>query len=184
MELVYWIIAYIVGSFVTAYFVARLMGHDLAQEGSGNLGARNAGRQLGAWAFFVVMIGDGLKGMLVVVAGHQLHFSSFAVAVALLCVVMGHIFPFWLRYKGGKGVATAIGGLIVYIPTGVIWLVVGFLLVFIMTRSSTKGLFGAFSVYGMYMIWSSSWQFAELVIIVVMLIVIWANRQNIIERVS
>lgn len=182
MEWLYWILSYLLGTFLTAYFVAKSRGIDLSKEGSGNFGARNIGRVIGPWAFVVVMLGDALKGAAVVVAGHLLEFSLITVVIGLICVVLGHVYPVWRRFKGGKGVATGVGGLIFVVPLGALWLALGFLAVFVFTRSSTIGMLGAFLAYAIS--FCVEWSIASVAVFVVLLLIVWANRQNIAEKVK
>ena len=98
---------------MTAYFVGKWNGVNLQQVNSSNLGARNAGRTFGKFAFFVTVIGDGGKGIVVVLLGRYLDVSEFSLTVGIFFVVLGHLYPFWLKFKGGKGIATGIGALLV-----------------------------------------------------------------------
>ena len=180
MEWLYWLCSYMVGTFLTAYVIAKSKGIDLSKEGSGNFGARNIGRVIGAWAFIVTMLGDGLKGAAVVLAGYALGFSMVTVVIGLIFTVLGHVFPFWRKFKGGKGVATGIGGLLFVLPMGALLLAVGFLLILVMTRSTTKGMLGAFAVYGGYFIYV--WSSTSIAVLIVIFLVIWANRENIKEK--
>lgn len=109
-------LAYLIGSVPFGYLVGRLVGKiDIRQHGSGNIGATNVGRVLGnKWGVIVLAL-DFVKG-LVPVAG--LPYLFFATAdprrthwqvLAGVAVILGHMFPCWLGFKGGKGVATALG---------------------------------------------------------------------------
>lgn len=104
---------YVVGSIPSAYLVVRMRsGIDIRSAGSGNVGSFNTytvTRSVGT--AIVVGVLDGLKGLAVVV-GSTLAWGAFwPVAVALFGAVLGHIYPFWLRFQGGRGLATACGGL-------------------------------------------------------------------------
>jgi glycerol-3-phosphate acyltransferase PlsY len=104
------VLAYTLGCFNAGYYLLRWRdGRDLRQLGSGNAGARNAGRVLGRPAFVAVFLLDAAKGALAVLAA-----QTWAVEVAPLCsvvVVLGHVFPAQLGWRGGKGVAPALGAL-------------------------------------------------------------------------
>ena len=182
MEWLYWLLSYLLGTFLTAFVVAKSRGIDLSKEGSGNFGARNIGRVIGPGAFVVVMLGDALKGAAVVWVGHWLNFSLLEVVIGLIFVVLGHVYPFWRGFKGGKGVATGVGGLLFVVPLGVVWLALGFVVVVAMTRSSTKGMLGAFLAYAIY--FCVEWSSASVAVFIVLLLIIWANRQNILEKVK
>lgn len=106
-------IAYLVGSVSFAYLAGRANGIDLRQHGSGNLGATNAGRVLGAKWFAIVFGADVLKGLLPIVAAHllpcppeQRPWLLLATATAAL---LGHVFTCFHGFKGGKAVATSLG---------------------------------------------------------------------------
>lgn len=182
VEWLYWLLSYVLGTFLTAFFVSKSKGIDLSKEGSGNLGARNSGRVIGPWAFVIVVLGDALKGAIVVVAGHKLEFSLLTIVIGLFFVVLGHVYPVWRRFKGGKGVATGVGGLIFVVPLGALWLALGFLAVFVFTRSSTIGMLGAFLAYAIS--FCVEWSSASVAVFVVLLLIVWANRQNIAERMK
>jgi acyl phosphate:glycerol-3-phosphate acyltransferase len=180
MEWLYWLCSYIAGTFLTAYVIAKSKGIDLSKEGSGNFGARNIGRVVGSWAFVVTMLGDAVKGAIVVMVGYSLDFSMLTVVIGLICTVLGHVYPFWRKFKGGKGVATGIGGLIFVLPIGALLLAGGFFLLVVITRSSTKGMLGAFAVYAGYFIYE--WSTSSIAVFIVIFLVIWANRENIAEK--
>jgi glycerol-3-phosphate acyltransferase PlsY len=108
---------YGLGCFNSAYYLVRWRtGADLRQTGSGNAGARNAGRVLGTQGFALALAGDALKGGLAVIAARALGLGPLGEILALTATVAGHIWPVQLRWRGGKGAATAFGGLIAAHP--------------------------------------------------------------------
>ncbi|HHV65069.1 MAG TPA: glycerol-3-phosphate acyltransferase [Peptococcaceae bacterium] len=112
---IYCVFCYILGWFLSGYFVVRFLGHmDIRQEGSENPGALNAGRVLGAKGFILTLLGDGGKGAAVVAFGFQLGFSQEVVLLGLTAAVAGHIWPLPFKFRGGKGAATFLGGLLIY----------------------------------------------------------------------
>lgn len=120
--------AYLLGTFPSAVLVARAGGHDVAAEGSKNPGASNVARLMGWKAGLLVLVADFGKGAIasgvgLAVAGRG---GAFALGIA---AVLGHMFPVTRRFKGGKGVATAGGMLVVLYPVivvilGVVWFLV------------------------------------------------------------
>ena len=105
------IISYFIGSFPTAYVVARITkGVDIRTAGSGNVGATNVHRVVGhGWAIFVGIM-DMLKGALaILVTGASAVTAPWLLSLAGLAAVLGHNYPIWLKFKGGKGVATTYG---------------------------------------------------------------------------
>jgi glycerol-3-phosphate acyltransferase PlsY len=106
------VIGYALGCFSTAYYLFRFStGGDIRRRGSGNAGARNIGRELGALAFSITFTIDGGKGFLAVALARYFELAEPSVIVAMIAVVAGHIWPAQLGFRGGKGVATAIGAL-------------------------------------------------------------------------
>lgn len=102
--------AYLLGSIPTGLLLAKAFaGVDIRTTGSGNIGATNVYRTLGRKVGVLTLVGDCLKGLLPVVAAHLLTLSDGYVALIGLAAFLGHIFPIFLRFKGGKGVATALG---------------------------------------------------------------------------
>lgn len=116
------IVSYLIGSFPTAYVVARMTtGVDIRSVGSGNVGAANVSRVLGqGWGAFVAVI-DILKGALaVLITGTFVAGTSAAapwlLSLAGLAAVVGHNYPVWLKFRGGKGVATTYGAMFFLYP--------------------------------------------------------------------
>ena len=112
--------AYLVGSVSPAILVGRYRGHDIRRLGSGNAGATNVARNLGkSWGLLVLAL-DVLKGVLVsasvVSQTSPLMAAAEGRAAAGLLVVAGHCFPVFHRFRGGKGVATALGVFLVMCP--------------------------------------------------------------------
>jgi glycerol-3-phosphate acyltransferase PlsY len=109
--------AYLIGSVPFALLLARHWGgRDLRLIGSGNLGAANVVRASGVRAGVLVAILDILKGAVSVVLAERLSTNAAAPAAAGLAAVVGHVYPVWLRFRGGKGVATACGAFSVLTP--------------------------------------------------------------------
>ena len=107
--------AYLVGCFTTGYYLVRWWsGRDLRQLGSGTVGARNAGRALGSQGLILTMLGDAAKGALAVAVTQYFTRDDRLAGLALVAVVIGHIWPAQLRFHGGKGVAASLGGLAMY----------------------------------------------------------------------
>ncbi len=108
--------AYLVGSIPFAYLLSRRRGVDLRQVGSGNVGASNVLRTSGVRAAVLAMVLDGVKGALAVIVAQRLASGPAVPVAAGLASVIGHIYPVWLHFHGGKGVATAAGVFAVLTP--------------------------------------------------------------------
>lgn len=102
--------AYLVGGISTGYLLVLFTrGLDIRTTGSGSFGARNVGRILGPKGFYLTLIGDILKGMVVVFAAAWFDFAPMLIGATVVAVIAGHIWPLWLKFRGGKGIATSLG---------------------------------------------------------------------------
>ena len=132
------IIAYIVGSFPSAYIVTRLRkGVDIREVGSRNLGAMNVFYKVGFWDGMAVLLADIGKGALGVWVAEALGVNVAWQMVAGVFVVVGHNFPVFLNFKGGKGGAACIGILMYFMPWGVPVYLGFFLLILLFLRTPT-----------------------------------------------
>jgi glycerol-3-phosphate acyltransferase PlsY len=113
--------SYCIGSIPTGLLLAKAFGGvDIRTKGSGNIGATNVYRTLGRKIGIMTLIGDCLKGLLPVLAAKALDLPDIWVALIGLAAFLGHIFPVFLRFKGGKGVATALGVFLATSPFAVL----------------------------------------------------------------
>jgi len=121
--------AYFLGSIPFGLILAKLFaGSDIRKSGSGNIGANNVARVAGPAAGILTLLLDGAKGSAAVwLAGRFTDQSSTAMTLAAATALIGHCYPVWLKFKGGKGVATALGVFLMLAP----WAALGALLVFI-----------------------------------------------------
>jgi glycerol-3-phosphate acyltransferase PlsY len=183
-------VAYLLGSIPVGYVLVRLFRHeDIRAVGSGNIGAtnvlRSGGKGLGAATF----LGDVLKGASAVYIGGvigvllapdaQLRNMQ---ALAALCAVLGHVFPVWLRFKGGKGVATGFGVFLVAAPTSALCAIGVFALVLLLTRYvSLASILGAasFPFFAWMLVTGGRPPFFIAVQFAVSLLIIAKHHQNI-----
>ena len=100
---------YLLGAVPVGYLVGRAFGVDVRRVGSGNIGTANVLRAAGKWAAVVTLLGDMLKGFVPVVLARALVGSEWLHAAVALAAVAGHCWPVFLRFKGGKAVATGAG---------------------------------------------------------------------------
>ncbi len=111
------VIGYLIGNFASSYFVGKLMAKiDIREHGSGNAGATNTFRVLGAKAGAIVFVFDILKGMLATAIGLWITGDRVGAMLAGTMAVVGHNWPVLLSFKGGKGIATSFGLIIVLFP--------------------------------------------------------------------
>lgn len=131
------IFAYLAGSIPTAVWYGKIFhGVDVRQHGSGNAGATNSLRTLGKKAGIIVLIVDFLKGFLAVKAASLFSTETDSILPLImgLAVIAGHIFPIFAQFRGGKGVATAMGVLVATFP----WAALGCVVVFMIVVFATK----------------------------------------------
>jgi acyl phosphate:glycerol-3-phosphate acyltransferase len=110
------LLAYLAGSVPFAYLLSRPRGIDLRRIGSGNVGASNVLRTSGVRVAVVAMCLDALKGAAAVIVAERAGAGPGTAVAAGLASILGHIYPVWLRFHGGKGVATAAGAFAVLAP--------------------------------------------------------------------
>ncbi len=139
------LIGYVFGLFQTGYLYGRLHGIDIRTMGSGNAGTTNSLRVLGAKAGIVTFLGDFFKAILAVVLVRLLFQERYPEAVKVLELfagfgaVIGHNFPFFLKFKGGKGIACTAGVIIAVCPIAAIACAITFLLCVALTRYVSLG---------------------------------------------
>ena len=133
--------SYLLGSIPFGYLAGRLVGIDIRKAGSGNVGATNVVRVLGKRYGYPVFALDVLKGfgavkISMVMSGQHLEWNSPEISgmVGAIFSVLGHVFPPWLKFKGGKGVATAAGALLALMPIATLIGVAVWIIVFWLTR--------------------------------------------------
>ena len=144
------LIAYLLGSIPFGFIIAKLFfKEDIRASGSGNIGATNAMRQFGTGVGILVLTFDILKGVAaVLVAKHLLPSHSPELAIAAFCAILGHVFPIWLGFKGGKGVAVAAGVFVALTPLTVLGALAGFIVVVAVTRYVSLGSLAAATALG------------------------------------
>ena len=190
-ELLLIIIAYLIGSIPTALIISKkFFGVDIRDYGSGNMGATNTFRVLGSKYGTVVMILDILKGAIAVALynfmpyyfnnEHELWRTNFMIGLGL-AAVLGHIFPIYANFKGGKGVATLFGMLLAMQPIVAISCVGVFLLVLYLTRyvSLSSILAALFLPICVLWIWNENEVLYRIFALIVAALVIFTHQKNI-----
>jgi len=134
------VLAYLIGSATFGMIVPRLMGstRDVRKEGSGNVGATNVLRTQGKLQGALVLLGDLLKGVAAVLIGSGLAGTPGA-AAAGVCVILGHCFPVYFGFKGGKGVATGGGMILALFPRAMFIMAPVFVAMILITRMVSVG---------------------------------------------
>jgi glycerol-3-phosphate acyltransferase PlsY len=172
--------AYLMGSVSSAIIVCRLMGlPDPRTEGSNNPGATNVLRLGGKKAAAITLLGDSLKGLLPMLAGHLLDASPLILALTGMAAFLGHLYPLFFDFKGGKGVATALG-----VQFGLHWGIgaaVGLVWLFMAKVINISSLSALVSMALAPLIVWTIWPSPELLAmqVLISLILFWRHRSNI-----
>lgn len=174
------VFAYLLGSVSSAIVIARLFGlKDPREVGSGNPGATNILRYGGKKAAILTLLGDVLKGAVPVLIAHALGADSVILALTLLAAFLGHVFPVFHGFKGGKGVATAFGALTAMNGWVGLALVGSWLLMAVITRYSSLSAITV-SVLAPVYVWVFTRNPALILATGIMaLFLLWRHRSNI-----
>jgi len=182
------ILAYFLGSIPIGWLVGKLFYKiDIRKGGSGNIGATNALRLFGTTTGVIVLLLDMVKGFTaVLIAQAVLPEASPFIALTALTVMLGHIFPVWLGFKGGKGVATAAGAVIALTPLSVVVALCIFVIVVALTRYVSLGSLLAALGFWLHGIWVTSQSgkpdYAKLALITLMVLMIVITHRSNIKR--
>src|SRR5690349_13077995 len=191
-------VAYLIGSIPFGYLIVRLSGGgDVRQTGSGGTGATNVSRRAGKAAGFLTLVLDAAKGAFaVLMAGvalsdHRTGATIWWFVAAAVAVVAGHIFPVWLGFRGGKGVATAAGAFFMVAPFALLCAGIVFVLVVALTRYVSLASLAA-AVLIPFFLWVQKWTLQPaadirpplIAAVAGALLIIFAHRGNIRRLIS
>ena len=180
MDLALIILAYLLGSLSFGLLIARVYGgSDLRHSGSGNIGATNVARTLGKTAGILTLLGDGAKGLVAVLLAQAWGQASVLPAVAACAAVLGHMFPIYHGFRGGKGVATALGVLLPMLP----WPLLGGLLVWLVVVAiwryvSVGSILAALAVPLLAALWAYE-RSLVLAAVLIALLVLYKHQENV-----
>lgn len=173
--------AYLIGSIPFGIIISKIMGlGNLRNIGSGNIGATNVLRTGNKLAAILTLIFDLLKGAIAVIITYYI-FNDTTAQIAALSSFLGHCFPIWLKFKGGKGVATFIGiSLALYWPAGILICLTWVLIAFLSRTSSLSALISSLSsILWVWVLGTPSAVF----IMTVLTILIWYRHIENIKRI-
>ncbi len=173
-------LAYLIGSISTAIITCKLMGiEDPRNTGSNNPGATNVLRHGGKKAAIITLIGDALKGLIPVLAAIELQATPLIIALVALFALLGHIFPLYYGFKGGKGVATYYGVILaIHWQVGLIALVIWLAIAKLLKISSLSALISIFITPFILWLFTQSVELTTAVAIMSIL-VFWRHKTNI-----
>ena len=139
-------LAFLLGSLPTGLIVAGIKGVDLRHTGSGNIGATNVLRTTGKGPAVVTLIGDSLKGVAAVLMARYVGGGVLVEGLVGLFAVLGHNYSLFLKFSGGKGVATSFGVLAIYSPQMGLFAIIIWLMTVLLTRYSSLGALVSFGL--------------------------------------
>ena len=178
-EILFVVCSYLLGSVPFGYLIFYLSeGKDIRGLGSGNIGATNVLRSKGKLAGLATLLLDVLKGALPIVYG-RIHFDlPWIVLLGGLAVLLGHVFPVFLKFRGGKGVGSLVGVFLVfYYPALLVFLLVFFLTLWLSRYVSLGSLLGASALF--FCILFTQVAEASIVVLFMLLLIVFRHRANI-----
>ena len=177
------LLAYAIGSLPTGVIVGRVLGVDVRSAGSGNIGATNVARLLGRRAGLLTLLCDIGKGVAAVAIARALDGGDAIVHVAAVVALLGHVFSVFLRFDGGKGVATGFGVCFALAPAAMILPVAAFALAFVGTRIvSVASLAGAATMpFAMALVGAGR---LNVIVAAIVAVVIAVRHQDNLQRLS
>lgn len=175
------VIAYLLGSIPFGYLIVRKkLGADIRQSGSGGTGATNVSRRAGKAAGVVTLVLDALKGSLAVLLAKGLAPNvDWLIAAAAIAAILGHMFPVWLGFRGGKGVATGVGVFSILAPFAVLCAGIIFVVIVSLTRYVSLGSIIAAATIPLFVWLRSDSRPVLTAAIVGALLIVFAHRGNI-----
>jgi glycerol-3-phosphate acyltransferase PlsY len=179
------VVAYLLGSIPFGYLIVRgKSGADIRETGSGGTGATNVSRRAGKAAGVLTLLLDAAKGCVAVLIARAVSGEDWVIAAAAIAALVGHIFPVWLGFRGGKGVATGVGIFLVLAPIALLCAGVVFVAIVVLTRYVSLGSLTA-AVLIPVLVWVLSDSQPLLVAAVVgAALIVFAHRGNIQRLVS
>ena len=178
------IVAYLLGSIPFGYLIVRgKSGADIRETGSGGTGATNVSRRAGKAAGVLTLILDAAKGCAAVLIAKTLTGDDWVIAAAAIAALVGHIFPVWLGFRGGKGVATGVGIFLVLAPIALLCAGVIFVAIVVLTRYVSLGSIIAAALIPVFVWWQSDLRSLLTAAIVGAALIVFAHRGNI-QRLS
>jgi glycerol-3-phosphate acyltransferase PlsY len=174
------IFAYLLGSIPFGYLIVRgKIGADIRETGSGGTGATNVSRRAGKTAGVLTLLLDAAKGCAAVLIAKALTGDDWVIAAAAIAALVGHIFPVWLGFRGGKGVATGVGIFVVLAPIALLCASVIFVAIVALTRYVSLGSIVAAVLIPVIVWWQTDLRSLLTAAIVAAALIVFAHRGNI-----
>ncbi len=178
------IMSFLLGSVPVGLLVAKIKGVDIRTKGSGNIGATNVMRTVGKKEALITLAGDILKGVVPVFVAWKLFPDTIRVGIVGLAAIAGHDFSIFLKFRGGKGVATSLGVLLAYSPEAALITLVVWVAVFLITKISSLSAILAFVLLPLntFLIDNSEGKF--LISLIITTLIVIKHKDNIKRLIS
>ena len=176
------LIAYILGSIPFGKIITKLLtGEDITKTGSKNIGATNVYRTVSKKAGLLVLLLDGIKPIIaqVIIYYFFAQFYQNYKFLYFLTSIIGHIFPIWLMFKGGKGVACFFGGYLIITPIPTLIAMAVWLLTVKITKTSSLGALISIFLLTIYQIVSNYGSLNKITLFTIMILIFWKHTENI-----
>jgi len=178
--IIVFLLSFLLGSIPFGYLIGKLKGVDVRSYGSGNIGATNVSRVLGKKYGLFVLFLDALKGAAAVLIARAIGLPTECQVLAGISAIAGHCFSPWLGFKGGKGVATALGAFLVISPKTTLVAFLIFLAVLLTTRYvSLSSITAALSYPLLYRVFEKPSSFSFIVVSLGALLIVAKHRSNV-----
>lgn len=179
------LLSYLIGCFNTGYYYTRLFyKQDIREIGTKVTGAFNVSRLTGKRGFIITFLGDAVKGAIVVFLCRWLKYDDTMVLLSIFCVLSGHIFPFQLRFRGGKGFSTAFGAFLAFQPVFILsWAITAGILRLVISSYTISVLF-ALTLLPLELFVADYSTTVVLFVILDALLILYACRDNLKEFIN
>ncbi len=173
-------VSYLIGAIPTGLLLTRMLGgEDIRKVGSGNIGATNVYRVAGRKLGLITLLGDCVKGIIPLLLAMALSIAGTGLALVAVAAFIGHCFPVYLGFKGGKGVATGLGIFLVLSPSAVLLSLLVFALILWKWRFISLASISAAALTPFFVAFFSRSFSLFLATVVIAAIIIWRHRANI-----
>lgn len=179
IDFIFIIIAYLLGSISSAIILCKLFGYaDPRTQGSGNAGATNVMRVAGKKLAILTLVFDILKGFVAVMLARTFGLDNFVLGLVALAAFLGHLYPIFFKFKGGKGIATGLGVMLALSLSLGIAVIITWLLIAMFFRYSSLAALIAFILAPVYAFFLTNRQYVP-ALFVITLFILWRHHENI-----
>jgi|TARA_B100000787_G_scaffold169922_1_gene162896 glycerol-3-phosphate acyltransferase PlsY len=182
MEYLFFAFAYLIGSIPFGLIITKILtGKNITKEGSGNIGATNVFRTVSKKTGTLVLLLDAIKpiiALLIIMNYDADFFEEYKVGIVFFSII-GHIYPLWLRFKGGKGVATLFGGFLFLEPYSAIFSIITWVLTVKLTRLSSLGALISIFILTIANFIFIDGDFNKTLVLLLMIIIYYKHKENI-----